>query len=321
MALLDILSNVAPDVGAQDLDNNPEIRTYLVDKINQACEELYDRNDIPGCLRECYVRVTANKQIALPPFIGKVRAIRENSLKYPWTLRDLRPRYHYEEWKDIQYNWRLIGFTPICIDISNSAPFTYTIHAADSTLYIDTVGSTLNSKRVADRITMSSTSVTGAVSFNAIESIKVNKLADYDITISDADGNVVAVLYNDQLTTRYAWYDVSQYPETGDCSDGRFVMEVLYKLPLQVLKEDTDSFPVPGYDNAIALKTIQIILEKQEGKEQRAMLAHQKVESRMAAISKDTVQTHEHTFKIEPNKHLGMFRAYGLNRGRRMSKY
>lgn len=318
--LADILTKVAAYEGAKDIDLNPQDRLYLLNIINQAAEEIYESKELPGCLRECYVRVLPNKQIALPPFVGKLRAIREYTLEYPWDIKDLRPRYHYKPWENKWTNWRFIGFSPICVDITNSAPFTYEISTADSTVYLDVVGSTLTASRAVDRITMSATSVVGSKSFNNVHDIRANKPPSNDITIKDGDGNVIALLYNDRTSSLYAWYDVAQYPNIGDCSDGSLIMEILYKLPLQILYNDSDSFPVPEYDSIIADKSIQLLLERQDGKEEKAILAHKKIEARIQEKIEDNSSTHVKPFKVEPDCILGMFRSTRYVPSRRMSK-
>lgn len=317
MSLSNILAKVSSRAGYRDVDLNSDIRALLINFINEAATEIWETTDLPGSLRECYVLVNSNVQVALPPFIGLIRAMREHTLEVPWTLNDLRPRYHDTPWPTHWRNWRFIGFSPIAAEITNAAPLTYGIETADASITVTTIGETLTSRRASEDVVLSDTSNVGNQNFILISSIKVNHTPTHNIVIRDASENELAVLYNDQFETRYQIFDVSTYPTRGECPDGRFVMEVLYKMPLPKFYYDADVFPLPDYDDIIAQKAIQLITEGKEGQEDRAILMHTKISTRLRSRIQDQEGVIEKRLRYKPNPLLGKFRSpYGFTRRR-----
>jgi hypothetical protein len=322
MSLKYILDRLAGEAGVENYSLNAEERTYLLKIINEAAEQVWEEADLPGCLREMYMCVTADNVIALPAFVGTLRAVRsaEYDSDKPWTLKDMRPRYHFNPWKELWDGWRFVGTSPLKAEISNSAPFVYKITTADSSIIVTTVGETASARRISDSMTMSAVSVTGTKSFIAVESIQTNEIANENISVEDADGNEIAVIYNDTKESRYLIYDVSKYPTYGStCADGTRIMEVLYKMKLPILSADSDTFPVDGFDNVILMKANQLLLEKQPGKEERAILADRKVTRTIEQKMQHIEGSNERIMKFAPNKHLGIFYPYRFAPGRRMS--
>src|SRR5207248_553548 len=161
----------------------------------------------------------------------------------------------------------------------------------DKNLTITFVGVTDNSNRAVDNIVMDAVSKSWNKSFLDLKAIKKNKITDYNVTITDADGNEMATLFADQLESRYIIVDVSKYPNLRCCSDGTFIMEVLYKPRLPRMENDEDSFPVDGFDDVIVQKSKQLITENLPGQEQRAMLIHSKVEEQIRKKTEDKTGT------------------------------
>jgi len=315
MAVKDILRKVAADVGATNYATDAATRSRLLELINEAAEELWENNDLPGCLRELFVRVPADYVIFLPSYVGELRSIRDTDLRRPWTLSDLRPRYHVHEWPSNWMGWRFIGTSAIKAEITNSAPFTLAIPVADSELEITITGQTANAARRADTITMSALSNLATLGFTSVDAIRANKLPTYDVTITDADDNEIAVLHSNSLETRYLMYDVSEYPSVGNCSDNTRLMEVLYKMRLPRLENDDDLFPVPEYDKILASKTVQLFAERQQGGEERAIMMHKKVDMLVKKKQQDKTGHLEKKIKFAEDPLLGMFRnSWGPSR-------
>lgn len=277
MALKDIRKIVAPEIGQSDFDLNPEAKSYIDALINRACEELYDSTDLPGCLREVYVRVTAHKRIALPPFIGEIRNLREALYGYTWHLGSQQERYHLNKWVTEFNRWTFVGYSPLGLDITNAAPLTYKIAAADSSVIVTATGSTPDAAFATESITMDAISKPGVKTFIHVNSITLNKKPNHNIQVVDANNREMALIYNTMTEARYLILDVSQYPNLGECGDGTKVMEVLYKIPLRKLVDDDDVFPLPDWDTIIAYKAIQLNFEGQEGKEDRVQMMHSKI--------------------------------------------
>lgn len=263
-------------------------RAFLLSKINQAARDLYSRHDLPLALMECYVRVTPNYEVALPPFVGELRAIRQGCKDYctqKWELHTMYPRYNKTEWVNQWKNWRQKYKRPLAIEWLETAPGSINATVADSELVVTIVGQTATSNRVADNITMTTATKSWTSTFESIQKISKNKITNNDVILSDADGNECAIIYADQLDASYNIIDVSEYPThlgCCTCDDGTSVMELLYKPRLPIMSADSDFFPVPGYDDALIVMTKQLLTELQEGKEQRALLMAQKANALIA---------------------------------------
>lgn len=281
-------------------------RAMLLDVINEAAKEIYEKKDLPGCLRECYVRASTNKELALPSFIGELRAVRSTLWNDIFRLQDMRPRYHNRDWENSWKSWRVKGYSPIHTEITNAAPGTITIPTADSSLTVTITGETVDSSRVVDTITMSDTSVAMTKSFTAIRSIVKNKVNDENVTVLDADDNEISTIYADQKEARYLIIDVSAYPNWDSCPEN--VMEVLYKERLPRMENDYDIFPVDGFDDAIVIKTIQLLTEGEEGKEQRALLMEAKVDAIVERKTNDKTGTYQRKLGFKDQKKFGIFR-------------
>lgn len=319
MPCVDILRKVAAVVGTPDYITNANTRALLLDKINSAAREIWREKDLPGALREITARVYAERIVGLPSFVGSLRAMRENATGRPWTLNDLRPRYHWSTWQTNWNNWRLIGYSPTQVEVTNQAPVTLSIDVADPTLIITLVGATAEARRASETVTMDATTKTGTINFTKFDSIAANKVPSCDVMITDAGNTELATLFSDSRECRYILVDVSKYPNNGECADGTYKMDILYKMHLPVLTNDSDVFPVPDYDDIIALKTVQLYTENQEGKEQRAVMAQQKAEMLMDAVAKDQTGTVQKRIQFAPNPLLGRFSGRRANISRRMS--
>lgn len=270
MALKQILINTAIGTGYTQYQTDTNMRNLLLMRIQQAADEIYEKLDLPGSLNEITARVSTDMLIALPPFVGLVRAMKEHDEHRPWKISDLRPRYHHNSWDQEWKNFRQVGHRATQVDITNQAGVTVQIAKADSSLVVTIVGKTLDSDNTREEFTMDETSKTGTVSFNEIRAVQLNKTASYDVSVYDADGNLLSIVYNSFKTAQYIIYDVSKYPEIGSCDDGTFLMDILYKNRLIQFQNDWDEFPVPGYDDNIALKAIEIDTLYQPGKEDRS---------------------------------------------------
>lgn len=280
MALKDILRKVAAEAGMQEYATNEAQKNILLDRINEAALEVYESSDLPGCLREVYVRAYSEEELALPQFVGQVRAIRENDEPHlSWKILNLRPRYHNKDWSSLWKSWTVKGPSPIQMDVNNSAPPIASIPVADAELTVTITGATALSARRQETVTMTSTSVSFTQLFVTYESIVKNIVSDYDVTIKDIEDAELAVIPNDCLESRYMILDISKYPFLERASSEGRIMEILYKERLPRLHNDFDIFPVADYDDAIVLKAKQLIAEDKPGEEERAILMSRKLES------------------------------------------
>ena len=307
MPLAYILRRVSSEAGYSNLVNNAAQHAVLIDRINEACDEIWDTCDLPGCLKEVTVKVPANKIIALPPFVGKPRAAREtNYCNWKWPLRTLLPRYNDTNWSQRWNNFGMRGTGAIQRDVSNAAPPTLTIPVADSTV-IHITGATAESMQITEDITMDAVTKVGTKSFTQYHSISKDNVNNYDVTVKDADTNELAILYNCFYNTRYTLLDVSQYPSwSSDCVDGSRLMDILYKDLLKRLENDGDAFPVEGFDNILIDKTLQLIMEKR-GKTEEAVATDAKIQRSLnKKINAEEIGT-EANMQFEPNPFYDLF--------------
>jgi hypothetical protein len=304
MSLAYIIQQVERKTGMND--SSAAQRAMLLDVINEAAREIYEKRDLPGCLRECYVRASTNKELALPSFIGELRAVRSTLWNDTWKIQDMRPRYHARDWPNQWKMWRVKGNSPIHTELTNTAPGTITIPTADSSLTVTIMGETLQSSRVVNTVTMDATEKSWASSFTNIKLITKNKVNTENITILDADDAEMSVIYADQKEARYTIIDVSTYPDWQNCPEN--VMEVLYKERLPRMENDYDIFPVDGFDDAIVIKSLQLLTEGQEGKEDRALLMQAKADEIVKRKTEDKTGTFNNKMSFKEQKKFGIFR-------------
>jgi hypothetical protein len=297
MGFLYILNKVAAECGF-NIDNVKE-RTYLTNKINEAARAVYRKQDIPFQLKECFVRVTANYEMSLPPFVGELRAIRSGCQDWcteKWQLHTMFPKYNRQEWEHMWKGWRVKGTSPVAADFDNIAPVeievtTDILGFSDPDLVITIVGENSQSNNINESVTMTSRVMSATKSIQNFRRIYKNKKTDYNIIIKDSDGNEISMIYADQLDARFMIVDISKYPKNlvGCCScpDGSFIMEVLFKPILPDMTLDSDSFPVDGYDEIIVLQTKQLLTDLEEGKEQRSILMRQDIKEKLNDINQD----------------------------------
>ena len=115
MPLKYLINTLARELGGQNVNQ----RAVLLARINQAAKELYESQDLPGSLREATFEVTSDGIMALPYYVGPVRAVRHNTEKYKVELADMAPRYCYQAWKEDWNKWRVMNSSPIQRSIVN----------------------------------------------------------------------------------------------------------------------------------------------------------------------------------------------------------
>ncbi len=313
MSLAFILRRVQSSAGFSSPDLNPQQRQIVIDYINEAAEEIWESQDLPGSLQEVYTNISPDLRISLPPFVGELRAVRNRRWDGKMQLADIRARYSSEDWPEKWQKFRKIGESPLANDITNAAPVTIVYPAIDTDLEITILGVTANSNRATDVITMTGATMNGTLSFVEILKISKNKATDFNVLIKDAEDNELSLIYADQLEARYIIADVSAYPKIAGCADGNYIMECLYKMRLPLFKDDTDEFPLSGYDKVIILKTKQLITEEQEGKEDRALLMNEKGKLLLKQKQEDKDGTVSAHINVKRNKLYGMFSPYNYN--------
>lgn len=249
--LYDVLTRVASDTGLLPNDN----RTRLVDLLNRSAKEIYNRLECNKIYFERTVLVPRNKIITLPSYVGELQGMRTSISEMPFDLYGFStPRYVKKTWEHMWTNWRDMGESPIMQLPSLVGPLTFSSNIETPPITITVAGQTDKATRIEERILLNldvkqSTNLFGPQIYS-ISCLSPNRTSD--ITISDANGVILAVLSNCDNKTRFKMIDVSQFGWPQDSGDGTSTfVDILYKVPLRRLTQDSDAFPAgDDYDNA-----------------------------------------------------------------------
>jgi hypothetical protein len=224
--------------------------------LNNGAKELYDRLECNKLLWENTLRVPVNKVVSLPNYLGELRGIRSSISGVLIDIQGMsQPRYTSNTWKYRWKNWRDLGESAVQQLPSLVGPLTVTSIVQNPPITLLISAQTNSAFRIEERLLLDAEIKQTTNLFGPqIYQIACMSNRDCDITISDANGIILAVLPNTDRKTRYKMVDVSQFPGLLDVSDSTgntSLIDVLYKVPLRKLTEDSDSFPSgDAYDNA-----------------------------------------------------------------------
>lgn len=296
-------------------------RSVLLRFFNEAAIELYEQADMEGTLVEQVFHVDGDQQIAFPPTVGPIRAMREYSTHVPWHLVDMRPRYNQFNWSDRWRNWRLKGVSPLSYPLVNQAPIKVRISAIETPpIVISVSGPTTLATSINEQFTMDALEKQSANNFTDFTFIKKDRVNTVDVQVLDADNNVLCAIPNNMLQMRYRIVDVSLYPWSNtDTTTGTHYMEVLYKKALPWFQNDDDEYPAPDCDHILTNKMLQLWAEEQ-GKGEEAIaydakatrsLARKREESNRAIEQKASFCEHPHDTLLPRNRPMGPSRYSG----------
>ena len=119
--------------------------------------------------------------------------------------------------------------------------------------------------------------------FVSVDSIRKSSATDVDVIVTDIDGRELASIPNNELNSVYKVFQIlerSEYPTSI------MLYEVLYKQRYQPFINDYDEFTCGDiYDESIYWATLSKIYQREDGKEQKAMMCHNKAEACMTRIA------------------------------------
>lgn len=296
-------------------------RAVLLRYLNEAASEMYDQADVDEAMSEGVFQVSGDQQIALPPDVGPIRAMREYTTHVAWRLSKPRTRYNPVNWKDRWRNWRIKGTSPLMYPVINQSVVNVTVGAVETPPLVVTItGPTATAASISENITMDAITKQSAAAFSDITALKKDRTSDQDAHITDADGVELAVIPNNMRQMRYTLVDVSLYPWTSTATSVvDHWMEVLYKKALPWFTNDEDEFPMTGYDNILVNKMLQLWSEEQ-GKGQEALAYDAKATRSMARKKEDALRgvedeaclaEHPHDTLLPRNRPLGPARYQG----------
>jgi len=313
MALNYILEQVGYKMGLDP--SQPTQRSVLLRFVNTAAKELYHMSDMVGCYEEQYFKVNANQTIALPDYVGQIRAMREAYDHIAINLSQMRPRYNQFNWVDEWRNWRLKGLHPLQTSLSNQSHLLVSAAGVETpNVIVHLSGPSNGSSNIFETITLSSTPVQTVNQYNDITSFTKTAVNGYDIILSDIDGNQISYIANNKLRAQFQIVDISNapwFPPNVNPLIGW--VEVLYKKALTTFSNDTDEFPAVGYDEVIITKCLQLWSEEQKDV-QGAIGYYNKSQQMLAQIHEDANRGTDDMVSLCENPHDQMTHRVGFGR-------
>lgn len=262
--LLDILTDIAAEIGRAGNDGDTALRIY---RVNKAAEELNDANDFEEAMDEAIFnfQTTDNAQtISLPPYIFKVRGARYADGRIPITIDDIRNRYNFQ-WFMENETWylkpRYKGQSPLARDIDNQSTITFTIPVAEQEVFSVTItGETDRANRISETLNFAVGDLLKETTGNylKVESIVKSRITNSDVTATDAEGNELGKVLNSEYQSLYTLYQILD-EETGAVLPSNFSgCEIFYKKKFQPFKNNQDTFfGTSRYDKAIFWKFME----------------------------------------------------------------
>lgn len=294
--LFDIIKRLSEDTGI----HLTQQRDALVNIVHRAAEMIYNRLECNAIMREVTVLVPENMVISLPSFIGPLRGLKESSIDTNVPLYPMMfPRYMKNDWQYKWKNWIEMPPSPIFQNLNAIAPITFEVAQVEGTgITVKVSGQTPNANRLEEVLLLNSVLKATTNSFGPrIDSIVSFDERQFDITVKDDDGNIIALLYNNQNKTHYKLINVAQYTWSKDVADGTTTMEILYKHPYWKMINDSDEFPAFDYENAIYFLSMSLWAAPQQGKEalaatyfQQSMLEPQATKGSEEQLQQKTIQ-------------------------------
>lgn len=280
--LLDISSVLSLDI------TDPDEKAYHVEKINEAAQELYTANDLPGCLREQLFQIDDSQtyQVSFPFYVDKIRAARfYNNWIGPIPVETMTPRYHSSKWGNkglIKLRIKGIGMA-LCRDLQDISPLIFTLSNTNgeaAAVSFNIVGQTVDSQRVYETVTIpiGSYTVTTVNNYKSVEKIEKTALNTLDCVITNLLGTEVARIPNSELKSSYtiAMIREDEFAPLMNNSYPLNTIELLYKLRFTPMRELYDEFPCPNCDKIIFWKFCEHYYSYKPGMEEQRNIASRK---------------------------------------------
>lgn len=307
----------------QKMGLNPALasnRQTLLRYLNEAARELYDQSDMVGILMEQVFKVNGDQTISCPYYVGPIRAARELYSHFEWHIHKMRPRYNQISWKDDWHNLRLRNTQALMSTVVNQSVGVLTVPKVESPpVQVILVGPTDWSAQAQETVTMTETRMLTQHKFNDYISVSKPAINDYDITLSDVDGQVLTIIPNCMLEASYQIIDVSAFPWLSQNTSPQCnYLEILYKKALLYLSNDSDSFPSrTNYDDILVNKIMQLSKEEQD-KPELAMAYDTKATRSLARKTEDQNRATEDEIALVRHPHD---RVHGRVSGSRIWRY
>lgn len=305
--LLEVLTRLSVTTGF----NPDRQRNTLLNYLNAAAREMYNRLECNNIYWESTIAVKPNNVVTLPNYMFELRGMRMATTETPFNLQSMAaPRYVNTTWSYKWKNWRDMGTSPIQQAVSVNGPLTIltTPETTPVTLYI--AGKTAAARRKEETVTLSAASQVTTNSFSDIYNLAcLAEDRESDIVIYDANGTELATLYNNDRRTRYKVVDVSQIPWPLDTTDGSSMIDVLYKVPLYTLSRNSDQFPGGDeYDDAWYFFALWLYYLPMQNKAEDAAQALAQALVCLQSVKDGSEKYIEKRLVYGPNKFMNIFK-------------
>lgn len=307
--LSDILNNIAEIVGQKPSDTVG--RNTLLGYVNRAARELYETNDLPGCLRESEFCIDdSTGLITLPWYVDGIRGIRFVDSGEPIRVLNVRSQYSYRQVTQPLYSFRVVRRTPLEVTLSAAGTVSFVIAEAQTSAFSVTItGQTTDATLAVENLVFApgETAKTTAKQYMQDSPLGITALTKSAVTTCDvlvkqtSDLAQIAVIPNRLFEARnqlvQLYYENTPITFSDDC------VQVLYKLPFMPLHYDYDSFFNSNLEDALAWKVQEHWFARQNDPEraQMAMLASAKVIDVVRRTAQNQESQEELTVHVAPN--------------------
>jgi len=313
MGLYYILSQVGAKMGKNPSD--PSQRSTMLRFVQEAARELYASSDMAGCYEEQYFKVNSNQTIALPDYVGQIRAMREAETLIAIKLSQMRPRFNQIPWPDEYRTWRILGLQTLQTTLKNQSNLVLSVSKIENPpIVVSISGPNDNAAMVNESVTMDALSKTTVNVYNDVSAFTKTVVNTTNIILSDIDGNQISCLSNNKLKASFQIVDISTAPWFPPIASPLLGwVEVLYKKALPWFANDSDEFPAVGYDDCIVNGVLQLWYEEQNNV-QSAMAYQQKKIQSLAAIHEDANRGTDDVVSLIRNPHDDIQPRVGFGR-------
>lgn len=293
MNLLEFRARLGREIGLNPaVDSQQEALDEL---INAGASELWE-TDLPRSLMEMTVQLDGTiNRVTVPAAVGEIRAMRDSFSKL--TLHDRRPRYANWPWPKADLRtFRLLAERPTERSIDNTVPLYMVPVTMTGDVTVTIAGRTADANEVHGTFDKTGAGSAATILWEEIYYITKDAVTPVDVVLrsGDASGDEMARLWSHMDRALYLEFELIETPYVG-CTTAATparCIDVLYKPHFRPLLEDTASFQLAGYDNAIIYRAIEIYRLRGTGADQtpNQLLAARAARAKADELVDDKIQ-------------------------------
>jgi len=237
-------------------------RLSIVEKINDACREIWDSTDLMESTDEKIFDINVDSQtVTLPHFCENIRKMRYFDGRQTINIDDQRNRYNDSPSNELwPFKCRLKKRSPLVRDIDNFTRLKFTLALAESSDFtISISGQTTNSSKSNEVINVPAGTLTFESAFDYVNvtNIVKSRVTTYDILVSDGNDTQLSFIPNNLLLCKYIVIQLIDQVDTTNYASFSSV-EAHYKLKYEPMYNDYDEFAFGDkYDMAVVWKFLE----------------------------------------------------------------